>query len=420
MPINRHLLATDPPPLSPLMGRATELRAAGEDVLVLAQAMVDYPPPPVFPRALAEALERGDRALHGYAPDPGLPELRGRLARYLEASFGISADPECEILVTPGANHAAFMALAALLEPGDEALLPTPWYFNHAMSVRMLGARPVAVPSPAQDRYVPSLDRILASWTPRTRVLVLVNPNNPTGACYAGAWVRRLAAALASDARWQDVWVLADQTYQEIHFTRERPLSPAAIPELRERTVTVGSFSKCFGLAGWRLGFLVAPAAFVEQVLKIQDSSVICAPYASQWALAHTLDDPSIPGYLAQKRDLLRRRRDALLGPLLAPLRDGRPADCPPGNEPPGTGGLEVVVPGGACFAFVALPAGLDGDRFARELLETGRVATVPGTPFGPEWTHHVRLSFGSGTEQELKEGAGRITRLLRQRLGAP
>jgi aspartate/methionine/tyrosine aminotransferase len=402
--INRNLVATDPPPLTSLMARATELRAAGQDVLVLAQAMVDYAPPAAFTRALAEALDRGDPALHHYAPDPGLPELRTQLAHYLGEGFGIRADPEREILVTPGANHAAFMALAALLEPGDEVLLPSPWYFNHEMSVRMLGARAVAIPADAREAYVPPVERIRAAWTPRTRVLALVNPNNPTGACCNGAWVEQLGTALVEDPRWQDVWLLADQTYQEIYFTPQRPVSCAAIPALRERTVTVGSFSKCFGLAGWRLGFLAGPAAFVAEVLKIQDSSVICAPYASQWALARTLGDPSIPGYLAEKRELLRGRRDALLAPLLA---DGELGDA----------GLEIVVPGGACFAFIALPAGLGGECFAGELLETGRVAAVSGASFGPAWTHHLRLSFGSGTRQVLTDGAGRITRLLRQRM---
>ncbi len=399
--INRALLATSPPPLTPLMARAEALRAAGRDVLVLAQAMVDYAPPPAFTRALAEALERGDPALHHYAPDPGLPELRARLARYLTESFGIAADPEREILVTPGANHAAYMALAALLEPGDEALLPSPWYFNHEMAVRMLGARAIAIPTSGREGYVPSVEHILGAWTPRTRLLALVSPNNPTGACYDSAWIRALAAALTRDPRWQDVWLLADQTYQEIYFTPQRPLSCAALPELRARTVTVGSFSKCFGLAGWRLGFLVAPTALVDEVLKIQDSSVICAPYASQWALARTLIDPSVPGYLAEKRDLLRRRRDA----LLAPLRDHA-----------GRGGLlEIAEPGGACFAFATLPAGLDGDRFAAELLETSGIAAVAGRPFGPEWTHHLRLSFGRGTERELTQGAERIIAFLRR-----
>ncbi len=391
------LTATEPPPLTPLMARAEALRKTGRDVRVLAQAMVDYPPPTVFTASLAEALTRGESALHRYAPDPGIPELRAALRDYLHRAFGLSADPGTEILVSPGANHAAFMALTALLEPGDEAVLLTPWYFNHAMTVTMVGARVRSVPVAPDEGFVPPVSRILQAWTPRTRVLVLVTPNNPTGACYREAWLRELAAALDHDERWRGVWIITDQTYQEITFTGDRPCSLATLPGMRERTITIGSFSKSLALAGWRLGFLAGSQTLVEQVLKIQDSSVICAPYASQWALARTLSDPRLEAYLSDKRALLRARRDALLAPLLDEAA------------------LEVFVPEGACFVFLGLPPGTDGNRFAWQLLEERGVAVVPGAPFGSDWSRYLRLSFGSGADRDLSEASARLVEQLRE-----
>jgi aspartate aminotransferase len=415
MRIASRVRGTSAPPLTRLTERAARLRDAGRELCVLAQAMVDYAPPRAFTRALEEALNAGRRDLHAYAPDPGLPPLREALGRYLTRSFGLDVDPAREILVTPGANHAGFQALSALLEPGDEALLVTPWYFNHEMTVRLLGARVRTVMADAANGFVPSVTQVGAAWTKRTRVLVLINPNNPTGARYPDAWLRALGETLARDERWREVWVLSDQTYQELVFEGGHPLSPAAVAPLRGRVLTVGSFSKSFALAGWRLGFLAGPADFLDEVLKIQDSSVICAPRAAQWGLAAALEaGDETRDYLEEKRALLRRRRDALLTPLLA---DGR---------------LQVQVPGGACFAFVGLPetrdrvaagtpvtcdAGApgasDGERFAWELMERTGIVVVPGIHFGPEWGRFVRISFGTEGETRLEIAAQQLLEFL-------
>jgi aminotransferase len=335
------------------MDRAAALRARGEELFVLAQAVVDYAPPAAFTRSLAEELGSDSVAIHGYAPDPGTPELREVLAGYIARSFGFEADPERELLVTPGANHAAYTVFSALLEPGDEALLVSPWYFNHEMSVRLLGGRVRWVTARASEEFVPSVADILAAWTPA-------------------------------------------QTYQEIHYGEGHPLSPASLDALRGRTLTVSSFSKSCALAGWRLGFLAGPAEFIEQALKIQDSSVICAPHAAQRALAKVLgDSDALDAYLAEKRSLLRVRRDALLEPLISDSR------------------LAIHTPGGACFAFVGLPEGVDAEAFAWELLEKRRVVVVPGVHFGEDWTRYIRLSFGSGSETYLREAAGRVNSFL-------
>jgi aspartate/methionine/tyrosine aminotransferase len=374
------------------MERAAQLRRAGRELIVLAQAMVDYAPPRTFLEALDEGLREPGGRLHGYAPDPGLPELRAALRGYLEASFGLAVDPQTELLVTPGANHAAYTAFATLLEPGDEAILITPWYFNHEMSLRLLDVTPKLVTAAPEDGFVPSLEALEAAWTPRTRLLTLVTPNNPTGARYSDDWLRALARLLADSPRWRAVTLLVDQTYQELHYTAPAPLSPAALDGLPERTITVGSFSKCFALAGWRLGFLAAPAGLVAEALKIQDSTVICAPHAAQWALARTLEAGVETGrYLEEKRRLLRGRRDALLAPF---AEAGRPLP---------------LTPAGACFAFLPLPAGCDGERVAGILLEEDGVVTVPGIHFGPGWGRYLRLSFGTEPEARLREAGRRI-----------
>ncbi len=394
MKLAGHILQTDPPPLTPLMERAARMRAEGRELFVLAQAMVDYAPPRIFTDSLIEACRKGDR--HGYAPDAGIPELREALGRYLAESFGIQADPAREILVTPGANHAAYTALSVILEPGDEAILLSPYYFNHEMTVMLQGGRSCFVEASAINGYLPDVERILAAWTPRTRVLVLVNPSNPTGAVYPDRWVRELAGALEHDDRWRDVWILCDQTYQEITFTDERPLSMASLSGIRERVITVSSFSKSFALAGWRLGFLTAPGVFVDETLKIQDSSVISAANAAQWALAQTIGQyDDCRRFFAEKRQLLAGRRDALLAPL---LDDDR---------------VEVHTPGGACFAFVGLPMGMDAERFAWDLMSARGVVTVPGVHFGRPWTRHLRLSFGSGTDAELRKASERLVQYI-------
>jgi aspartate/methionine/tyrosine aminotransferase len=376
----------------PLMARAARLESEGHTIFQLGQAMVDYEPPESFIHALVNACQSRESYFHGYAPDAGTPDLRDALSRYLALSFCIEADPNKEILVTPGANHAAYTALAVLLAPGDEAILISPYYFNHLMTVTLLGAQPCVVETSAERSFLPRIEDIVDAWNPKTRVLVLVNPSNPTGARYPDDWIRELAATLAGDPRWEGVWILSDQTYQEIYFTGDHPVSPASTPKLRDRSITVGSFSKSFALAGWRLGFLTAPESFVDQALKIQDSSVICATYAAQHALAQTLQqEKDYTTYLADKRSLLARRRDSLLRPI---REDGE---------------YEVHTPAGACFAFLALPDGTDAETFAWNLLSAQRVVTVPGIHFGRNWNGYLRLSFGRGTEAELEEAGRRI-----------
>jgi len=395
MKISRRVRSTMDPPLTGLMAECRRRAAQGRDVISLAQAVVDYAPPDSFLQALASGLRSAGTLLHRYTPDPGLDELREALSRYLKPAFGLDADPRGEILVTPGANHAAYTALCAVLDQGDEALLLAPYYFNHQMTVRLAGGVPRVLDGDPEDGFLPPVSAIAEAWTPRLRCLVLVHPGNPTGTVIPPGWIRELAELMTLDPRWEDVWLLTDQTYQEIHLEGERPLSPASLPGMRRRTVTAGSFSKSLALAGWRLGFLCGPAGFVAEAMKIHDSSVICASHPAQFALTAALDDPGLEAYLEEKRGLLRKRRDALLTPLKS---DGR---------------ISVQVPDGACFAFAGLPDGTDAAAFCRVLLEEQDAAAVPGAAFGESWRAFIRIGFGHLPEARLEEGAARILRQL-------
>jgi aspartate/methionine/tyrosine aminotransferase len=387
MRFNAHVLQTEMPPLVELPRRAAELAAGGADVIRVDQGAVDMPPPERFLQRVREVL--GGPEVHRYTPDPGLPELRSALARYAAERLGVECDPERELIVTAGANEAGFVALVALLEPGDEVLLPSPWYFNHAMTLSTLGAVPVPIPTVAEQGWVPEPDVVAGLITPRTRGIALVNPNNPTGAVYDDQRIRQLVEIAIE----KDLWILADQTYHELYFGAKAPVSPAAISGARERVITVSSFSKSLGLAGWRLGFLTGPAALVDQVLKVHDCSVICAGRAGQEGLLAAL--PEAGAHTARVRDTLRFRRDRLMASLEA------------------AGLTNCVEPGGSLFLFLRLPAGTDDRQFCRSLLEERHVVAVPGSAFGPGGEGFVRISFGSIPAERLEEAINRIASVL-------
>jgi aspartate/methionine/tyrosine aminotransferase len=387
MRFNSFVEDTELPPLLEMSARAGELAAAGADVIRLDQGAVDIPPPPEFVAAVGEALD--DELLHRYTPDPGLPELRAALAGYLGDRLGVGYDPGTEIIVTAGANQGCFAALMALVEPGDEVLLPSPWYFNHAMTLTALGAVPVAVPTRADQGFAPSPAEVAAAISPRTRGLVLVNPNNPTGACYHDGLIRELTGLVIE----RGLWLLADQTYHELYFGTDRPLSPAAIDAARDSVVTVTSFSKSLGLSGWRLGVLAGPAALITEVLKVQDCVVISANRPGQVGLLATL--PAAERHAERVRSELGARRDL----LVTALREA---------------GLDdFVEPGGSLFLLLRLPGTADDQSFCRRLLDEAQVVAVPGSALGPGGAGSIRISFGTTGAERLSEAVGRIAAKL-------
>jgi aminotransferase len=388
MRFNKNVVNTEMPPMIELARRAVELTEGGADVIRVDQGAVDLVPPPSFVEGVAASLNNAD--VHRYAPDPGLAELRAELADYGADRFGVDWDPRREIVVTPGANQAGFAALLAIAEPGDEVLLPTPWYFNHAMVLTAIGAVPVPVATRAEEGFVPSTEAVTAAISPRTRALALINPNNPTGAVYPDGVIRELTELAVE----RDLWILSDQTYHELHFGAAPSLSPAAVDGARDQVITVVSFSKSLGLAGWRLGFLASQGPLVDEILKIQDCSVISAARAGQQGLLSAL--PGIREHVELVRDSLRERRDRLVEALRAAKLD------------------RFIEPAGSLFLFLRLPGIEDSLAFCHRLLEEQGVVAVPGSAFGPDGEGSIRLSFGSAAPDRLDQAVARLAASLR------
>lgn len=383
-------VARTAPALIDLIGRACqERKRAGGRLYRLAQAVPDFPPPPHVQEALRAALAK--ESTHRYTVDPGLPELREAIARVLGGARGAAWSAEEQVLVTAGANLAFAEVLPAIVDPGDEVLLLSPYYLNHGMAVELMGARPVEVPLPAASGFAVDFDALERAVTPRTRVLVLVNPSNPTGAVLGRGEMERLLAL----ARAHGLWVVSDETYED--FVLDAPpdgwASAASFPEHAERVVVLGSFSKSAGLSGWRVGWIAGPSDLVHELLKCHDTMIICAPVAGQLGARAALEGDR--GWLEAHRETLRRRRGLVLDGL---------ARSPVLETAPGASR-------GAMFVLVRPRAGLltDSTATALDVIAKTGVALVPGAAFGRCGEGWLRLSFAAASEAELGEAMGAL-----------
>ncbi|MGE5189183.1 MAG: aminotransferase class I/II-fold pyridoxal phosphate-dependent enzyme, partial [Gemmatimonadota bacterium] len=240
----------------------------------LGQGVVGYGPPPSAAAAIRAFLARPD--LHKYQPDAGLPGLRAAFEKKLRRENGIDAPFARRIIVTAGANQAFLNAVLCVCDPGDEVILLSPYYFNHEMAIALAGARPVAVPT--DDRYQPRLSAIADAITRRTRAVVTVSPNNPTGAVYPEKTLRAINRLCAHAG----VFHISDEAYEHFTYDGAAHFSPGS-GRNGGHTISLFSLSKSHGMASWRVGFLVAPEPLYDDLLKIQDTNAICAPAIAQW-----------------------------------------------------------------------------------------------------------------------------------------
>ena len=351
-----------------VLAKARALEAKGRDIVHLEIGEPDFDTPPAIVAAGVAALERGETH---YTPSAGVIELREAIARYV-IRRGVRADPD-QVIVTPGAKPIMFYALLALLEKGDEAIYPDPGFPIYSSMIDFAHARGVPLALREENEFQPDLDELRSLVNPRTKVLVLNSPNNPTGGVLSRSAIREIAAL----ARERDLWVLADEIYGELVYDGQHH-SIAAEEGMAERTILLDGFSKTFAMTGWRLGYGVFPRALVEPVAKLVTNSVSCTATFVQRAgtVALSSRPPEVDRMIAE----FRRRRDAVVKGL---------------NAVPG---ITCRTPQGAFYVFPNIRGlGLrSSTEVADRLLTEAGVATLAGTCFGAAGEGHLRLSYAN------------------------
>lgn len=353
----------------------------------LGQGVPSFATPPHVAEAVARAL-RDDPAAGKYSLQPGMPALRRAVADLLREEKGLPADPEREVAITVGGMEALLCAMLTLIGPGDEVVVPEPYYPSHVEQILMAEGTPVFAPLRREDWSLDP-DAVEAAITPRTKAIIVSSPHNPTGAVFAKKDLQRLGEL----ALKHDLFVICDDTYDALAYDGPDPegaYSLACEPELRDRLIGVFSFSKRYALTGWRVGYVWAREDLLGHMLKIHDAAAICAPSVSQIAALASLTGPQ--DVYAGFKKTLRERRNLICARL---------SSMP---------GMRYVRPTGA-FYVMARP-GVSGVADSREmairLINEARVVTIPGGAFGPGGEDHVRLSFG-GSEEEIATACDRM-----------
>ena len=373
------------PPIDALNTHMSRMNAEGGDVISLGQSVPFFGPPPQMLDAVRDAIDNFGPRLHTYGPDAGIPELRESLATKLRDFNCVSFDPDTQLLVTPGSNQAFMVAMTTVLEPGDEVAIASPYYFNHHMAIELCGGVVREIPLSEEDGFQMRMEDVEAVLTERTRAVVIISPNNPTGAVYLPEEVATITRGLTE----RGIYVISDDAYEVFCYDGARHTSVAGLGGDADNVITLGSLSKTFGMTGWRIGYIAASAELCRQALKVQDAMAICAPIISQVAATAALDQmPEYP--LSMIAELNERRR--MLGATL----DRIPA-------------LHWNKTDGALFAMVRADVA-GGDReLAWEALDRAEVLTIPGSAFGAQWEGFLRISYGCSPRDRYEEALSRL-----------
>lgn len=337
-----------------------------EDVVALTVGQPDFVTPWHIREAGIESLEKGKTY---YTSNAGTLELRREIAAYLSRRFSLQYDPQKEIVVTVGGSEAIDMTIRSIVMPGDEVIIPEPCFVCYEPLVRMAGGVPVTVDTNAADRFKLTAQKLAEAITPRTKLLVLAYPNNPTGAVMTREDLEKIADVL----RGTNIAVLSDEIYAELTFGFKHT-SIASIPDMRERTIIASGFSKAYAMTGWRLGYVCAPNAIADQILKLHQYAIMCAPTTSQLAAIEAMrnGDADIE-YMAEQYNF--RRRYIYRG--LADI------------------GIESFEPEGAFYIYPEIGRfGLSSEEFCDRLLYEHKCAIVPGTAFGRSGEGFARISY--------------------------
>jgi aspartate/methionine/tyrosine aminotransferase len=375
-------------PIIPIVG---EWIRQSPGTISLGQGMVAYGPPPEALAAIPEFLAQP--GAHRYGPVEGIPALLEALERKLTAENGLDLS-RSRVFVTAGGNLAFVNALLAIADPGDEIILQAPFYFNHEMAVVMASCRPMVVPT--DERYQLRVDAIAAAITPRTRAIVTISPNNPTGAVYPAEDLAAVSALCAKHGLWH----INDEVYEYFTYGDAAASSPSAAPGADAHTISLYSMSKAYGFASWRIGYMVVPARLADAVNKIQDTLLICAPHVSQAAAVGALKAGR--AYCDAQVEALTLVRSHVLERLEG-IRDI--AEAPSAD--------------GAFYCLMRVNTSMNAMVLAERLIREHRVATVPGTTFGLTDKCYLRVSYGALAPETVDEGMGRLVGGIKRIVGA-
>lgn len=388
----RRMTALEPSATLVMAARAGAMKAAGLDVIDLSVGEPDFPTPAHVCRAAEEAIRAG---FTKYTPAPGIPALRQAVAADYTRRSGLAVTP-AQVVVSNGAKHALHNVFTALLDEQDEVIVPTPYWVSYAELIKLAGARPVLVETRIEDDFKLRPEAFRAALTPRTRMLLICSPSNPTGVVYTPEELGRLAD-VAIEA---DLAVVADEIYDQLVFDgRQSPSFPTLRPGLEQRTVVVAGVSKTYSMTGWRIGWTIAPEPISKAIASLQSQETSNPSSISQHAALAALAGPQ--ACVAEMRDAFQDRRDLVAARLRA------------------LPGVRLPDIGGAFYAFFDIQPALAAARAAglgtslawcEALLERQQVALVAGSAFGAEG--HVRMSFAAGTET-LERGLDRIAAFL-------
>ncbi|MFH1996948.1 MAG: aminotransferase class I/II-fold pyridoxal phosphate-dependent enzyme [Candidatus Omnitrophota bacterium] len=356
-----------------------------DDVISLGVGEPDFVTPWNIREAAIYSLEQGRTS---YTSNKGMIELRRDISRHLENGSGVKYDPEEEIVITVGVSEAFDLALRALVDPRDKVLIPEPCYVSYGPITTLCGGVPVYLKTDQRGGFKITPEMIARSCDTKTKILILNYPNNPTGASYT----RRELAKIADVVKKKGLCVISDEIYSELTFDHQH--TPfAALPSMRERTVSLNGFSKSYAMTGWRIGFACGPKHVIAAMVKIHQYTMLCAPIMSQIAAREALKrgDRSVH----QMKREYRRRRDYVTGEL---------------NEM----GLACAAPGGAFYVFPSITdvTGRGSIEFAKALLKEERVAVIPGGAFGSSFEGFIRIAYASSME-DLKEALTRIKKFI-------
>lgn len=322
-----------------------------------------------------------------YTSNAGLKELKQEIGKYLKRRMHIDYDHNTEILVTVGGSEAIDIALRAMLNPGEEVLIPQPSYVSYVPCAVLAGGKPVIIELEEKDQFKLTKEKLLEKITPNTKVLILPFPNNPTGAIMEREDLEEIAKVIEE----KDIFVISDELYAELTYKGEH-VSIAAIPGMRERTVLINGFSKAYAMTGWRIGYAAAPEIILTQMLKIHQFAIMCAPTTSQYAAVEALKNGDED--IARMKKAYNERRKYLMR-AFAEL------------------GMDCFEPYGAFYIFPCIKRfGMSSDEFANRLLQEEKIAIVPGTAFGDSGEGYLRVSYAYSLE-DLQKAISRIRRFV-------